>query len=368
MCEGCGAGPSPKMDRRNFLRLGGAGLAGAVLLGPAGAALAQAGPSLKEQFRSAAARYDVPQELLLAMGYTNTLWEMPPPAASDYEPGDLHGRGAYGLMQLYQNPSRDTLGRAAGLTGLPARDLKSERAANVRGGTAVLSDMAGKTKPSGLDGWYETVAEYGGTELYAQEVFRTLKSGASATVSTGESLRLAPQDVEVPTVFAARASMDYVGATWRPAYGGNYSGGFDRERDANIYRLVVHVAQGTVAGTVSWFQDSRSNVSAHYVVGDRGTVVQCVRHEDVAWHAGNWTYNKHSIGIEHGGYADNRNTWTSAKYAASARLAAYCCRRHRIPVNRRYIVGHNEVPGSTHYCPGRYFDYTRYLNLIRSYL
>jgi hypothetical protein len=357
------------MDRRNFLRLGGVGLAGAVLLGRVGGrVLAQSGPSLDEELRSAATEYDVPRELLLAMGYTNTLWEMPPPTVSDYEPGDLHGRGAYGLMQLYQNPSRDTLGRAATLTDLSEQALKSERSANVRGATAVLSEMAGETKASDLGGWYETVAEYGGSEMYAQEVFRTLERGASSTISSGESLRLAPQDLKVPTVVTARSSMDYGGATWRPAYSGNYSAGFNRERDVNIDRLVVHVAQGTVAGTVSWFQDSRANVSAHYVVGDGGAVIQCVRHEDVAWHAGNWTWNKHSIGIEHGGYADNRKTWTDAKYRASAKLAAYCCRRHRIPVDRRHIVGHREVPGSTHYCPGRYFDYARYLRLIRRYM
>ncbi len=356
------------VSRRDFLRLGGAGLAGAVLLGTAGGkVLAQAGPSLGEEFRSAAAEYDVPWELLLAMGHTNTLWEMPHPTASDYEPGDLHGRGAYGLMQLYQNPSRDTLGRAAVLTGLSGQALKSERVANVRGGAAVLSAMAGETKPSELDDWDEPVAEYGGTELYAREVFQTLERGASGTTSTGESLRLSPQGVTVPTVVSARATADYGGATWRPANGGNYSGGFNRERDANIDRLIVHVAQGTVAGTVSWFRDSRSNVSAHYVVGDRGEVVQCVRHADVAWHAGNWAYNKHSIGIEHGGYADNSRTWTEAKIRASARLAAYCCRRHRIPVDRRHIVEHNRVPGTDHYCPGRYFPYGRYLKLIRRY-
>ncbi len=369
MCEGCRTNPSLKMDRRNFLRLGGASIAGAVLLTTAGGkALAQTASSLDEEFRSASAEYGVPRALLLAMGHTNALWEMPPPTASDYEPGDLHGRGAYGLMQLYQNPSRDTLGWATTLTGISEQTLKSERAANVRGGAAVLSAMAGETKPSGLDGWYEPVAEYGNTELYAQEVFQTLKRGASATISTGESLQLFPQDVTFPTMVTARAFMDYGGATWRPAYSGNYSGGFDRENDVNIGRLVVHVAQGTVAGTVSWFQNPKANVSAHYVVGDRGGVVQCVRHEDVAWHSGNWTYNKHSIGIEHGGYAGNRKTWTDAKYRASAKLAAYCCRRHKIPIDRRHIVGHREVPGSTHFCPGRYFDYARYLSLIRRYM
>jgi hypothetical protein len=45
----------------------------------------------------------------MAMGYVNTRWEMPPPEASDYIPGDIHGRGAYGIMQLVQNPWEDTL-------------------------------------------------------------------------------------------------------------------------------------------------------------------------------------------------------------------------------------------------------------------
>ena len=105
------------MDRRDFLRIGGTGLAGAVLLGGAGGALARTG-SLREEFQEAAREYRVPVELLLAIGYVNTLWEMPPPSASDYEPGDLSGRGAYGIMQLVQNPWTDTLGRAASLTGL----------------------------------------------------------------------------------------------------------------------------------------------------------------------------------------------------------------------------------------------------------
>jgi hypothetical protein len=357
------------MDRRNFLRLGGAGLAGAVLLGTAGGrALARSRPSLAEKFRSAAEEYGVPVQLLLAMGYTNTYWEMPPANATDYEPGDMHGRGAYGVMQLYQNPSRDTIGRAAGLTRLSERELKNDRAANVRGGAAVLADMAGTPKPDSLDSWREAVAEYGGVDFYALEVFQTLKDGAHATISTGESLRLDPQDVEVPTITSARGSAaDYGGAAWRPAYSGNYSRQFNRERDVNIDRLIVHVAQGTVAGTVSWFQNSRANVSAHYVVGDKGAVVQCVRHEDVAWHAGNWSYNKHSIGIEHGGWADKRATWTDAKIRASARLAAYCCRRHKIKVDRQHIIEHNRVPGTDHYCPGRYFPYDTYLRLIRRF-
>ncbi|HET7271368.1 MAG TPA: N-acetylmuramoyl-L-alanine amidase [Rubrobacter sp.] len=356
------------MDRREFLRLGGAGLAGAVLLGGAygGRALAETG-SLRAEFESAAQTYRVPVELLLAMGYVNTLWEMPPPSASDYEPGDLTGRGAYGILQLMQNPSTDTLGEAASLTGLSEDTLKADRAANVRGGAAVLADMQGEARPSDLNGWQGAVGEYGGGPLYAVQVYEVLKSGASATISTGEHLDLAPQEgVEVPQVYSTSATRDYRKAVWRPAYSGNYTNA-NREHSQGIGMIVVHVAQGSYSGTINWFQDRRANVSAHYVLRRDGKVAQCVRNEDIAWHAGNWKYNKHSIGIEHEGYADHRRTWSDAMYRASAQLAAHLSKRYNVPLDRRHVLKHKWVPGTDHYCPGKYFDYDRYLHLVRRF-
>jgi hypothetical protein len=72
--------------------------------------------SLDAEFEAAAKKYEVPKELLLAMGYVNTRWEMPAPEVSDYEeaePGEgaPEARGSYGIMQLVQNPSEDTLAR-----------------------------------------------------------------------------------------------------------------------------------------------------------------------------------------------------------------------------------------------------------------
>jgi hypothetical protein len=351
-------------------------LAGAVLLGTAGSGvLARTGRSLKAEFEFAARKARVPVELLLAMGYVNTLWEMPPPDASDYEPGDLHGRGAYGIMQLLQNPSRDTLGRAASLTGLSEEELKHDRAANVRGGAAVLSDIVGTAKPQDLNGWQDAVAEYGDTDLYAIEVYETLKAGAALTISTGEQLELAPQEnADVPQIITARAGGgDYARASWRPAHYGNYTNA--NRGPKRIDKVVVHVAQGSYSGTVNWFQDSRAGSSAHYVVGRRGQVAQCVRNEDIGWHAGWWRTNKRSIGIEHGGYVSNPRSFTRRMYRSSARLSAYLCRRFNIPVDRHHIIGHNQVPGcpgagggvSCHTDPGRHWNWDRYLRLIRRY-
>jgi hypothetical protein len=359
----------PAMDRREFLRLGGAGIAGAVLLGTAtasgGRVLAQARSSLAAEFESAAREYGVPKELLLAMGYVNTGWEMPPPEASAYREGDIHGRGAYGIMQLVKNPFENSLGVAASLTGLSEEQLKNDRLANIRGGTAVLADIQGRDKPADLNGWQEAMVEYGGIDLYAVEVYETLESGASATISTGERVELPPQDVEVPQTLTTQGRRaDYRRADWRPAYRGNYS---NRDRgNKHIDRVILHIAQGSYSGTISWFKNPDSNVSAHYVVGEKRRVAQCVRNEDIAWHAGNWKYNRKSIGIEHSGFAGNPRAF-KGKYETSARLSAYLARRYNIPVDRRHFVLHRNVPGVTKTCPGRHFDYDKYLRLVRRY-
>ena len=92
-----------------------------------------------------------------------------------------------------------------------------------------------------------------------------------------------------------------------------------------------------------------------------------MRNEDIAWHAGWWKTNKKSIGIEHAGYIGNPRSFTKRMYRSSARLSAYLTKRYNIPVDRRHIIGHRQVPGVNTTCPGRYFDFDRYLRLIRRY-
>ena len=363
------------MNRRDFLRLGGAGLAGASLLGTAGGrVLAQTKSSLEAQFAAAARKYEVPVELLLAMGYYNTLWEMPPPSVSAYHKGDLEGRGDYGIMQLTQNPSRNTLGKAAKLTGLSEARLKNDRSANIKGGAAFLSDLVGKPKPKSLDGWQKALIRYAATDLYASQVYGVLESGASRTISTGERLKLSPQNVEVPQVYTAQSgATNYPRAVWHPATSCNYTES-DRETSYES-KIVIHVAQGSYTGTISWFENCAAKASAHYVVSTKGQVAQCVRDQDIAWHAGLWDTNTYSIGIEHAGYIDYPDSFTDMMYHASARLSAWYCKKYEILIDREHIIGHDQVPGcpgsgggiSCHTDPGPYWDWKSYMRLIRYY-
>jgi hypothetical protein len=207
---------SRAFDRRDFLKLSGAGLLSVVLLGSGGLGkvFAQAGPlpepSLVAEFEQAAEEYGVPVELLMAMGYVNTRWDMPPPEASAYRWGDLHGLGSYGIMALVQNPYSDTLGEASRLTGIPEEELKTDRAANIRGGAALLASAVGIQKPSRLAGFFGAVTGRGGTsgkgyqavagigsgELYAEQVFDALQRGIpQEKLKSGERLSLGAQSL-----------------------------------------------------------------------------------------------------------------------------------------------------------------------------
>ena len=206
------AGPSRLMCRRDFLKLSGVGILGAVLLGSVGSGrgLTQDSPyaSLVEEFQDAADKYDIPVGLLLAIGYVNTRWEMPPVQASAYEPGDPHGRGAYGIMQLVQNDSEDTLGEASRLTGIPEGKLKTDRRSNILGGAALLADAEGE-RPARLGDYFGAVsgkgrrrflkaaAGVGAGDLYAEQVFATLRQGAFETIFDGEQVSLPSQEGEL---------------------------------------------------------------------------------------------------------------------------------------------------------------------------
>jgi N-acetyl-anhydromuramyl-L-alanine amidase AmpD len=150
-------------------------------------------------------------------------------------------------------------------------------------------------------------------------------------------------------------------------------------RSASAIKLVVvHDIEGTYSGAISWFRNPAARSSAHFVVSRDGRVTQMVPTWDVAWHAGNGWVNRHSVGIEHEGYTNVVGMYTDAEYRASARVSAALLRRSHLSADRRHMIGHSEVPdpnhaglfgGFAHHTdPGRFWDWTRYVSYVRSYL
>jgi len=159
--------------------------------------------------------------------------------------------------------------------------------------------------------------------------------------------------------------VDQPGVRWIAASEGNLRFA-DRPADFTIDRVVIHVTQSDFPTAVKVFRDPLHQSATHYVVRARdGRTVQMVRELDVAYHAGNRSYNERSIGIEHEGFVDRPENFTEEMYRSSARLTARICKKYDIPIDREHIIGHNEVPGADHTDPGRHWDWKRYLSYVR---
>lgn len=160
---------------------------------------------------------------------------------------------------------------------------------------------------------------------------------------------------------------DYSNARWYGAHSNNYTAA-NRPDSSVIDKVIVHVTQGSWSSAINWFNNEDAGVSAHYTVrSDDGFIGQSVHEKDIGYHAGNWNYNKTSIGIEHEGYVDQPEWFTGAMYRSSAKLTAYLCKEYGIPIDRQHIIAHSEVPEATHTDPGEHWDWPRYMDLIRRY-
>ena len=123
---------------------------------------------------------------------------------------------------------------------------------------------------------------------------------------------------------------------------------FNSRPGSTIWAIVIHsTASSTLEGVVSWFNDPAVQLSSHYTIGKDGRIVQHVRDEDRAWHAGKSEWkgvpgvNDYGLGIELVNLNDGSDPYPEAQHRANALLCAYLCRKHSIKPED--IVGHVDV-------------------------
>jgi N-acetyl-anhydromuramyl-L-alanine amidase AmpD len=358
----------------------------------------------QRQFTAAATEFRVPADLLLAASYALTGWSADGPAGGSGGYGPMHltdadpagwtagltGRGrsaspATAPAGLATAPGLHTLPAAAALIGVPADRLRTDPAQNIRGGAALLARYAteatGGGLPATVTGWYGALARYGTGDAmagraFADDVLGLLRTGVPATVVGGQSYRLAarpglarpggqrvpagfaaadgadcPSGLDcrfVPAVYAGTAGAAQAAGSTDPAGYGNYDPA-NRPADGNEVRyLVVGDTGGTYDSAIAAAQQPTSGRSAHYVVRSAdGQVSQLVRAQDIAWHAGNWTMNTASVGIEvESQLGDGARGYSDAAYRSAARVASWVAAKYGIPLDRQHVLGRDEVPGA----------------------
>ncbi|MFD3615282.1 N-acetylmuramoyl-L-alanine amidase [Streptomyces sp. NPDC058676] len=420
---------------RRIRRTAGAVGCAALLLPLLGAAPSDAHASaagLQSAFASAAAEYHVPQSVLLGVSYLQSRWDAhagAPSVTGGYGPMHLtdartalaeasphHSEGTedargdsarppvHPEAKVPENadlPARlRTLPKAAGLTGLPADQLRTDPAANVAGGAALLAaaqkDLGEPLSKDPAD-WYGAVARFSGADdgatgaAYANDVFDVLRTGQRRTTDAGQQVTLAAQpDLAPDAAQLTRTGLrtpaadgtecpKTVSCEWIPApyeefgegdYGNHDTG--NRPASQSIKYIVVHDTEGAWEGVLDLVQDP-TYVSWNYSLRSTdGHIAQHVKAKDVAWHAGNWYVNAKSVGLEHEGFLASPDAWyTEAMYRSSARLVAYLAKKYGVPLDRQHILGHDNVPGPTagtiggmHTDPGPYWDWRHYFDLL----
>ena len=372
-------------------------------------ALSPAATQIDHWLAEASAEFDVPLEVLQAVAFVESRWTHLRP-----EPRAL-GRGArfrdpdhdiqppaYGVMGLRDDAHFGySLRDAAALIGRTPAELVEDPELNIRGAAALLSKLGGgATRTSAIEAWEPAVALYSGVPeagiaaMYTYDVFNAILSGRAT-----ETFRIRQNEISLERIYGAEGlrvlsaprltidvpssegrevradSADYAPAIWDPAASCNYGAG----RSATITHVAEHIAQGSYAGTISWFKNCSASVSAHYVVrSSDGQVTQMVRETDTAWHVA--SHNSYSIGIEHEGYAESCSWYTTAMYNGSSLLTRDIADSRGIPRTATYdaslgwdtelardsqwkIKGHTNFP-TTKTCPGVCFDWPRFRSLV----
>lgn len=127
---------------------------------------------------------------------------------------------------------------------------------------------------------------------------------------------------------------------------------------SSVDTLLIHYTGSmSLEGTIEWFKDPSSNVSAHYVIGRGGEIHEFngLRHR--LWHAGKSSWgdrndiNSYSVGVElvgtyNSGFTDQQETSLVGIIMESV--------KH---IDLRYILGHEQVSPGRKIDPGPLFDW-----------
>lgn len=141
-------------------------------------------------------------------------------------------------------------------------------------------------------------------------------------------------------------------ATWRPIPVNYTRGG-----QLQVRGVVIHIMAGTLAGTDSWFRNSRASASSHFGTGKAGQLYQWVDTNDRAWAQANG--NSSWLSIENEGKGGDK--LTDAQLDRCAEVLAWAHRTYGVPLQVAHSpsgrgLGYHAMGGSSWgghtSCPG----------------
>lgn len=129
------------------------------------------------------------------------------------------------------------------------------------------------------------------------------------------------------------------------------------DKQNKIENIVIHWVgnAGSSALANRNYFESLKNIhkyaSAHYIIGLNGEIIRCIPDDEIAYHAGNYSMNRKSIGIEncHPNWGGKFNEKT---YNSLIELCAYLCKKYGLDASD--LIRHYDVTGKN--CPKYYVE------------
>lgn len=140
---------------------------------------------------------------------------------------------------------------------------------------------------------------------------------------------------------------------------------FNERKNVPVQYVVLHyTGMMSAEGWLAAVRDPKTELSAHYLIDEEGTVTQVVPESKRAWHAGQsfWRgvtdMNSASIGIElaNPGHDNDYRPFPEAQTAALWELLRYIVARHRMNPALA-IVGHSDIAPRRKRDPGELFSW-----------
>tara|TARA_Y100000992_G_C21176449_1_gene448569 strand:- start:100 stop:843 length:744 start_codon:yes stop_codon:yes gene_type:complete len=148
----------------------------------------------------------------------------------------------------------------------------------------------------------------------------------------------------------------------------NYSINFDLpKRNKKLIKFIIihYTGMKKESDAIKKLCDSKSKVSSHYFIKNRGQILNMVPDLYIAWHAGvsKWknikSLNKYSIGIEinNPGHENGYKRFSSKQIASLLKLLKYLVKKYNI--KKKNILGHSDISPNRKKDPGEKFPWSK---------
>ena len=144
---------------------------------------------------------------------------------------------------------------------------------------------------------------------------------------------------------------------------------FTPKKNRKIQSVIIHyTGMKTASASIKRLKNKKSKVSCHYLIDNSGKIIQMVKDQDIAWHAGisYWNgkknLNNSSIGIELQNKGQEFGYEKFRKGQISSLISLVNLLKQKYNISDAFILGHSDIAPDRKIDPGYLFPWHQLYN------